>query len=232
MSDTVLTDEQLEALRGIDACALANAIESLRVRLRNEGFANGSIRCLFPRAQSMVGYAATLKIRGSSPPIDAEPPTERTDWWDYVLSLPKPRVLVIQDVSYKPGLGSLLGEVHVNLLERLGCVGGVTNGAVRDLPGVERTGFHLFAGSLAVSHAYVHVTEFGGPVEVGGLAIQSGDLLHGDRHGFQTVPRDHAAQLPPLAALLTKRERALIALCRTPGVSIEQLRSAVTAKSF
>jgi len=31
----------------------------------------------------------------------------------------------------------------------------------------------------AVSHAYAHLEEFGEPVEIGGLMISSGDLLHG-----------------------------------------------------
>ena len=127
------------------------------------------------------------------PPPTARYP-DRTDWWDYILSLPAPRVVVVQDVATKVGLGSLLGAVHVNILRALGCVGAVTNGAVRDLPAAEKLGFQLFAGSVSVSHAYVHIVEFGTPVEIGGLKIQSGDLLHGDLHGVQSIPSDIAGK--------------------------------------
>ena len=87
--------------------------------------------------------------------------------------------------------------------------------------------FQLFAGSISVSHAYVHIVEIGTPVEIGGLKIQSGDLLHGDLHGIQTIPGDIAARIPPVAAEIAAKEQALIKLCQSPEFSIEKLRAAV-----
>jgi regulator of RNase E activity RraA len=116
----------------------------------------------------------------------------------------------------------------MNIFRALHCVGVVTNGSVRDIPASESAGFHLFAGGVAVSHAYVHIVEIGAPVEIGGLKIQSGDLLHGDLHGVQCVPSDIAARIPPVAAQIAAREQALIALCRSPEFSLEKLRAAVT----
>lgn len=222
-----LTPEQLESLRRLDACTLANAIETFRERLRNEGFVDHTVRCLFPRLQPMLGYAATIKIRGSLPPTTDGTYPDRTDWWEYILSLPAPRVVVVQDLATRPGLGSLVGAVHMNILRALHCVGVVTNGAVRDIPAAESAGFHFFAGSVSVSHAYVHIVEIGAPVEIGGLKIHSGDLLHGDLHGVQSVPLDAANQIPAVAAKITAHEQALIALCRSPEFSLEKLRTAV-----
>lgn len=229
MSET-LTAEQLEALRRLDACTVANAIETFHERLRNEGFADSTIRCLFPRQQPMVGFAATLTLRGSAPPTADGAYDDRTDWWDYVLSVPAPRVLVVQDVATRVGLGSLVGAVHMNILRALHCVGVVTNGSVRDIPAAESAGFHFFAGSVAVSHAYVHIVEVGGPVEIGGLKIESGDLLHGDLHGVQSIPLNLAARIPAAAAALTAKEQALIALCRSPEFTLEKLRAAVESR--
>src|SRR5580704_14770390 len=105
--NAALSAEQLECLRRLDACALANAIETFHERLRNEGFVDHTIHCLFPRLQPMLGYAATIKIRGSAPPTAAGAYPDRTDWWDYISSLPAPRVVVVQDAARRPGLGSL-----------------------------------------------------------------------------------------------------------------------------
>jgi 4-hydroxy-4-methyl-2-oxoglutarate aldolase len=229
--NTALTTDQLEILRRLDACTLANAIETFGERLRNEGFVDTTVRCLFPQQPPMLGYAATLKVRGSAPPTTAGLYEDRTDWWNYVLSLPEPRVVVVQDMATKPGLGSLLGAVHVNILRALGCTGAVTNGAVRDLPTAQKLGFQLFAASVSVSHAYVHVVEFGTPVEIGGLKILSGDLLHGDLHGVQSIPPGIAAKIPAAAAKIIAEERELIALCQSKDFSIEKLRAAVTHKS-
>jgi 4-hydroxy-4-methyl-2-oxoglutarate aldolase len=222
-----LTKEELDALRRLDACTLANAIESFHKRLRNEGFMYGSVRCLFPQLQPMVGHAATILIRGAAPAFAGPPYHDRTDLWEYIQSVPAPRVVVVQDTASRPGLGSLVGEVHMNILKTLGCVGAVTNGAVRDLPAAAAAGFHLFAGNVTVSHAYVHIVEFGGQVDVGGLSVHSGDLLHGDLHGVQSIPLELAGRIPAVAAGIAAKHREIIDVCRSPEFSLEKLREVV-----
>ena len=227
-----LTPQQLESLRRLDASTLANAIETFHERLRNEGFMSNDLHCLLPQLQPMLGYAATLKIRGSAPPTTAGLYAESPEWWNYVLSVPAPRVVVVQDISTRTGLGALVGAVHLNILRALHCVGVVTNGSVRDIPAAESAGFQFFAGSVTVSHAYVHIVEMGKPVDVGGLTVRSGDLLHGDVHGVQSIPLDIAAKVPPVAAEIAAKEQALIALCRSPEFSLEKLRAAVANERF
>ena len=225
--NTPLTKELLESLRRLDGCTLANAIETFNVRLRNEGFTDGGLRCFFPLLPPIVGYAATVKIRGSAPPTAAGLYSQRTDWWAYVQSLPAPRIIVAQDIASHPGLGALLGQVHFNIQRALGCVGVVTNGAVRSIPTAEALGFQVFADKVSVSHAYTHIVEFGTPVEVDGLKVHSGELLHGDQHGVQSIPLGIAAQIPPIAARISGRKRELAALCQSPEFSLEKLLVAI-----
>jgi len=220
----LITSTQLEALRSLKTPTVANAIESFRVRLRNVGFADSTIRCLFPNLPPIVGFAAPARIRSANPPMDGSRNFDRTDWWNYLLTMPAPRVVVLQDVDSKPGFGSFVGEVHANVLIALGCVGLITNGAVRDLDAIEPTGFQMFAGSVAVSHAYAHILEFGSVVEAGGLRIAPGDILHADRHGFLTVPPEIIGEIPAAAVKLLEEEQAIIHLCRSPEFSIGQLR--------
>lgn len=226
MSDP-LSSEQLEALRRLDTCSVSNAIETFGVRLRNEGYVDDTVRCLFPEFQPMLGYAVTAIIRGSAPPTDDGYFPDRTDWWDYILRVPAPRVVVLQDIATRPGLGALVGVVHMNILQALQCVGVVTNGAVRSLPEAESAGFHLFASGVSVSHAYVHIIDVASPIEVGGLKIHSGDLLHGDLHGVQSIPLDIAAGVPAAAERILARKQELIGLCHSPGFTLEKLRAAV-----
>jgi 4-hydroxy-4-methyl-2-oxoglutarate aldolase len=223
----VLSRARLESLRCLDTCTVANAIETFNLRLRNEGFADSSLHCMFPNFPPMVGYAVTGRIRCSSPPMVRHSYYDRTDWWNYMLTIPAPRVLVVEDVDEHPGLGSFVGELHANLQLALGCVGYVTNGGVRDLPAVEQTRFQLFAGNVAVSHAFAHMIDFGEAVEVGGLKVQPGDLIHGDRHGVLSIPNEIAADIPAAAAKLLQVEREIIALCRSDEFSLEALRELV-----
>ena len=220
-----LPASDLERLRALDTCTVSNAIERFNVRLRNEGFIHGAIQCLFPDFAPMLGYAVTARARSSSPPMTGCWYYDRLDWWEYVLSLPKPRVLVLQDVDHQPGIGAFVGEIHATIGSALDCVGCITNGAVRDLPAVEKTGFQLFAGSVAVSHSYAHIVDFGEPVEIGGLKIHPGDLMHGDRHGVHIIPHEIAHEIPQVAETLVADERSLIDLCRSPEFTLEQLAS-------
>ncbi|EEF61572.1 RraA family protein [Pedosphaera parvula] len=226
----VLSLDQFESLRRLETCTIANAIDTFDLRLRNEGYADASIRCMFPRLAPMLGYAVTLKIKCSSPPIAGNAYPDRTDWWNQILKFPTPRVVVIQDVDEFPGNGAFLGEVHSSILQALGCIGAITNGAVRDLSAVESNRFQFFAGSVAVSHAYSHIVEIGGEVEIGGLRIKPGDLIHADRHGILSVPGEIAGQIPAVAARLLEQERKVIALCRSADFSLEKLRVVVKQK--
>lgn len=218
----------LRALRAFDGAAIANAIETFDVRLRNEGFADASIRALFPDLPPAVGYAATAKIRCSSPPPVGHHYHDRTDWWTYIQSVPAPRFVVVQDVDERPGLGSFVGEVHAEILRALGCAGYATNGSVRDMHAARNTvALPLFATGVVPSHAFAHIVEFGTPVVIGGLRMASGDLLFGDANGLQSVPPGLVEQLPPVAAALEERDREVVRLCRSPRFSIEALRALV-----
>jgi 4-hydroxy-4-methyl-2-oxoglutarate aldolase len=227
-----LSSELLESLRRLDTCAVSNAIESLKVRLRNEGFTDGRIRCLFPRRPPVVGYAVTARIHTSNPPVKGRSYADRTDWWNYVLTIPAPRMVIIQDADETPAFGSFIGEVHANILQTLGAVAVVTNGAVRDLTALETTGLQVFAARAAVSHAYAHLVEFGQPVEIAGLRVQPADLLHADLHGVLSIPETVAADIPGAAAEIIERERKLVALCRSSDFSLETLGHAVRGVFF
>ena len=213
----------LEQLQQIDACEVSNAIEHFRVRTRNEGFVNSSVRCMFPELKPRVGYAFTACIRTSSTPVTGQCYFDRIDWWSYVNEMPAPRFLVVQDIDHMPGVGALFGEVHASIAAALQCVAYLTIGAVRDLPAVEASGFQLFAGGVSVSHAYAHIVEFGEPVEIGGLHVRPGDLLHGDRHGVVSIPLGVAAEVPLVARRMAESETELINFCRSKDFSFEKL---------
>lgn len=220
----LVSPDTLAALASYDTCAVANAIECFEVRLRNEGFTDASIRCRLPALPPLVGYAMTLRVRSESPSWKGENYLDRTDWWTYLQSQPAPQVLVIQDMDKHPGTGAFIGEVHAAILRALGSVGAITNGAVRDLPAVGRLGFRLFSGAVAVSHSYMHVVEIGGTVEVGGLRIAPGDLLHGDQHGVVQIPVDVADKIPAAVARIREREREIVKYCHSANFSVEGLR--------
>jgi 4-hydroxy-4-methyl-2-oxoglutarate aldolase len=219
--------EELEKFRHLSSCQVADAIETLDVRLRNEGFMDSSIRCMFPNLPPMVGYAVTARIRTSEPPMTGRAYPDRTDWWSYLRTIPAPRVVVLEDMDRHPGIGSCAGEVHAHIFKALGCAGLITNGAVRDLQAAESIAFCFFAGNVAVSRVYFHMLEFGVPVEVGNLKVRPADLLHGDRHGVISIPASVAREVPAAAERVARLERRVLDVANSPNPSLEELREAV-----
>jgi regulator of RNase E activity RraA len=223
----MLSAIQLEAIRQFDTCTIANAIEQFGVRLRNEGFTRPGLRCVTPGSTRLLGYAATSKVRSADPPATGGSYLDRTDWWAVIDRLPIPRIAVIQDLDPEPGSGASVGEVHAAILKAFHCEGAITNGAVRDLPAISRLGFPTFAPFVAVSHSYMHLVDYGEPIEILGLAVRAGDLLYADCHGAISIPLEIAAELPDIAARIRSKEQRIVQVCLSPDFSTEKLLNAI-----
>jgi 4-hydroxy-4-methyl-2-oxoglutarate aldolase len=221
---TPLSWEELRELQLIPTPSVANAIETFDIRPRSEGVSDGSVRAQFPELGPLVGYAVTATIRTNDQP----PKDHAVNRWhliQHVLSLPSPRVVVIQDLDPETRrLGAMWGEVQSNTFKRLGCVGTITDGAVRDLDEVRALGFHFFASRVVPSHAYIHYVEIGCPVVVSGVEIRPGDLIHGDQHGFVTIPAAIARDIPQATRALEAEERRRIARLYAVDFSPDELQ--------
>ena len=224
-----LTRQQLETLGKIQTCAAANAIETFDLMPRDQGFMRPAVRSIFPGLGNMIGYAVTGVISAKTPP-SSHMRIARTEWFDYVLSVPEPRVVVLQDLDYPDVLGSYWGEVQSNVHKALGCVGTVTDGGVRDLDEMREAGFFAFATEVLVSHAYVHMVEYGVPVTIGGLTVDPGDIVMGDQHGVLTVPRDIAADIPRAVDEVEVGERKIIDFCKSSDFTIEGLKELMAGR--
>jgi 4-hydroxy-4-methyl-2-oxoglutarate aldolase len=222
-----LTPAQLDELRQFTTCVTASAIETFGVRLYNTGFADSSIHCQFKDLPPIIGYAATARMRSENPPMYGKLYYDRSDWWKYILTIPAPRVVVLEDVSKFAGLGAFVGAVHASVLRALGCVAVVTNGTVRDIPDVRATGIQVFASNIAVSHAYAHIFEFGGTVQIGGMEVAPGDPVQGDMHGVQTIPLEIAADVPAVARHILQQRQKFMDLSRSNDFSVEKVQQLI-----
>ncbi len=225
---TSLPDDLLTRLRGFDTPTICNALEVARPECRGQGFTTRPLVCLRPKMPPIVGYARTATIRAERP--SATPPDEvrqrRLDYYAYVDDGPKPAVIVIQDLDSAPGFGSFWGEVNSHVHRGLGALGVVTNGSIRDLND-NADGFQMLAGQVGPSHAYVRIEEFARPVEVVGMSVRSGDLIHADQHGAVVIPEDVAAELPAIVERIVRKETVIIEASKRPGFGFDDLARAM-----
>ena len=219
-----LSAPELQRLQDYSTPTLSNAIEVFNVRPRSEGYMNATIRCLQPLSKPMVGYAATGRFRCAKPAGPGDTASHH-EFWQWLLHIPQPRVVVLQDVDEPPGVGSFWGEIMATIHVALGCVGTVTNGGVRDLDEVRALGFGYFAAQVVVSHAYVHLVDFGTPVEVGGVTVRPAELIHADQHGVLLIPGQVAPYLAKVAQAYEEVEQEFLRTVRSPGFGLDRLRA-------
>jgi regulator of RNase E activity RraA len=107
-------------------------------------------------------------------------------------------------------------------------VAAVTDGAVRDLDEVQELGFQFFSSCVSVTHAYVHLIDVSIPVKVGGVVVEPGDLIMGDKHGVISVPLSIARHLPEAAKRIEDWERNVIDYCGSKDFTLAGLKERVS----
>jgi regulator of RNase E activity RraA len=163
-------------------------------------------RDFMPQMGPMIGYAVTVVIEpGNRRHRDANP-NAWSEYRRYVASIPGPKIVVVQDLDKPRVIGSFWGEVSSNMHRALGCVGTITDGAIRDLDEMTNAGFKALARRLCVGHAFVTPVSFGGEVEVFGRKVSPGDLIHADKHGFLVVAPEEQAGLLEAARFMDANE--------------------------
>ena len=184
----------LELLRRFDTPTICNVIELFDVRPRTAGYMNGSITACFPKMPPMVGYASTATFRSAAPPRAGNVYAGLAEQVASFAELPGPAVVVFQDLD-QPVASATFGEVMCTTYKTFGAAGLITSGAGRDLDQVAPLRFPCFMSGTICAHGYCHMPALNVAVQVGGVTIHPGDLLHGDRNGVTTIPHEIALEV-------------------------------------
>ncbi|WKC22544.1 RraA family protein [Rhizobium sp. SSA_523] len=209
----------LELLRGCDTPTVCNAIEVAQGKRGFSNFTRGTMVCSAPAEPAIVGYAVTAQLAARAPSTEPAETVRarRMAYYRAMYDAKKPSIAVVEDLDYPDAIGAYWGEVNTTIHKAFGMSGALTNGVVRDL-GDLPSGFPVIAGSVGPSHGFVHVVSLGQTVDVLGLKVSQGDLVHADRHGAVVVPPDI---IPKLADAVEK-------LRRSERVVLEPMRSGIT----
>jgi regulator of RNase E activity RraA len=220
------TAEQFSFLRSIDTPTVCNLIEIVAPERRGSFYTTKHLHCPFPDLPPMVGFAKTVRIKAKRPG-SGDYMQRRLEYLDYVAADPRPSVVIVEDLDGPDaGYGAFWGEVQSNVHKALGCLGTITNGSIRDIPMIPAH-FQMLAGSIGPSHAYVHIIDYGCGVNVHGMAVDSGELVHADRHGAVVVPGQHIGRMQAAVEGLMSREARILAAARAPEATIASIKAAL-----
>jgi len=222
-----ISQSDLAVLTKWDTPTICNALEVVVPERRATGFTTEAFACLDPKLPPLVGYARTAAIRATTPPEESADALKscRARYYEYLADSPRPTIAAVQDLDATPGFGAFWGEVNTAVHRGLGCVGGVTNGSMRDLDDCA-PGFQLLAGKVGPSHAHVHIVDFGSPVTIFGMRVLHDDIIHADRHGAVIIPASAVKELPVAIKLLVRREAVILKAARDADFDIEKLKKA------
>ena len=220
----------LDLLSRVDTPTVLNAIEVVQGKRGFQGFTRGTMVASDPTSPAMVGYAATAQIAGLAPPEEpvATIRARRMAYYKARYDAPKPSIAVVEDVDYPNAVASYWGEVNATVHKAFGMAGALTNGVVRDL-GDLPSGFPILGGSIGPSHGFAHVRSIGQPVQVMGLTVRQGDLVHADRHGAVVVPPEVIPHLAAAIRKLQETERLVLDPARKPGFDFAAFEAAWAA---
>lgn len=214
-----LNPDQLDALKRIDSPTIANAIETFKVRRRVDGYVGYDIRCIFPDLPPTVGYAVTCTVDSTT---EGRVGIGFNALYEILENTPGPTIVVMQDAGSDRVRSCHAGEIMATTMKRLGAVGILTDGGLRDVREVAALGgFQYFCAGLTVSHGNPICVSVGDDVTISGMTVRTGDLLHGDVNGMVHIPDECAADVAAAAHATWKSEGERMRLIQSPDFTVQ-----------
>ena len=216
----------LNLLQSVDTPTVCNAIEVAQGKRGFNDFTRGTMLASDTKGV-IVGYAVTAQIAAIEPPTEAVSVIRerRMSYYKAMSENVKPSIAVVEDLDYPNCIGAFWGEVNTTIHKGFGMSGALTNGVMRDL-GDMAEGFPVVAGSIGPSHGFVHVRSVNQPINIFGMNIKSGDLVHADRHGAVVVPTDVIVDLEASILKMQQTERLVLDPARKKGFDFDAFETA------
>lgn len=216
----------LNLLQSVDTPTVCNAIEVAQGKRGFNDFTRGTMLASDEKGV-IVGYAITAQIAAIEPPTEVVSVIRerRMSYYRAMSESVKPSIAVVEDLDYPNCIGAFWGEVNTTIHKGFGMSGALTNGVMRDL-GDMAEDFPVVAGSIGPSHGFVHVRSVNQPINVFGLNIKSGDLVHADRHGAVVVPIDVIDGLEASILKMQETEKLVLDPARKKGFDFNAFEAA------
>lgn len=218
----------LQQLAEYDTALVANTIGYLDATPVHEFYMGRTIASLTPTLGPTVGVAVTCEVDTSSPDTQA-------DWDPYfeqvraIERMGVPVVWVAKTVGSRPDHECVAGDGMAKLLHGVGCVGMVTDGGVRDVEGMLTVPFAAYAHGRTIHHCAVRFPRVNVPVEIGGITIRPGDVIHANLGGVIKIPPGCLEVMPERAAAMRAFEHEAHTVFRQTGIEVGEKRRQVAA---
>lgn len=216
----------LQQLLDFDTALVANTVGYIDPTPAHEWYMGGSIQSMTPTVGPTVGVAMTIEIDSSTPGNRSEP----ENYYHFLKAMQQSRepvVAVIKAVGSRPDHECVIGDGMAKMMHSVGCVGVVTDGGVRDIEGILTVPFGVHARGRTIHHGAIRYVRFNHPVEVGGITITPGDVIHANLGGVIKIPPAALPRLPAACAEMRAFEHDAHCVFRRTDWTVDQKRQAV-----
>jgi regulator of RNase E activity RraA len=204
------TETSLAARAGsLTTSGLSDAMDRLGIAGQVEGVRPIDVH------SAMSGPAFTVRYRS------VEVPGETVG--DYIDDIPAGSVVVIDNQGRLDC--TVWGDILTETASRSGVAGTVIDGTCRDAQSSVDVGYPLFARQnwMRTGKDRVTVAATQGSVVLGGVSVQPGDLVVGDRDGVVVIPAQRAGDVVELAESIEASEAKIREAVRS-GQRLDQAR--------
>jgi 4-hydroxy-4-methyl-2-oxoglutarate aldolase len=216
----------LEELSDFDTALLANTLGYIDSTPAEDYYMGGSIQSVTPSLGPTVGVAFTCEIDSSSPGGGAEVES----YWEQLEQMNRseePIVWVVKCVGSRPDHECVLGDGMAKSLFAAGCIGVLTDGGVRDVQGLLTVPFAAYCRGKTIHHTALRFRSTNQPVEIGGITIRAGDVIHANAEGVIRLPAQSLRTLASRATQMRAAEHEAHCVLRQTGLSPAEKRKRV-----
>ena len=206
--------EKLEALKQYDTPSITNVVASypdspkyclgLYDAWEGKWYTDQNLKCMFPEVGRVAGLAVTctyaLPGQGKAMSI--------RDILHDMRDAGAPTILAIyQDMPDRiRERNGLCGGNMMTAFKQAGCVGVLSNGPSRDLDEIRPLNMQYMLTGVTPGHGNFDLVAVNTPVEICGMEVQAGEVIHMDENGAVKFPLEYLDQVLERLALISARE--------------------------
>ena len=216
-------NEALEKLKEFDTPSITNVVATypddkelclgLYDPWATDWYTDQTLKCIYPELGRTVGYAVTVTYG----PLSDFNRLSFGDVLRAIDAMPKPVIVCIkqdfpEEIKNKNGL---CGGNMMTAMKALGVTGVISDGPSRDVDEIRPMGVQYMLTGVTAGHGKFSIQSVNTPVNICGMDVCPGDIIHMDENGCVKFPADYINEVYDLAkklqAVETKRMSSMAA---------------------
>ena len=179
-----------------DLTAFASAtVQNAAIRIRgyineSDDYSGTSLKRYTGEMPTIVGIATTVKAKALHKPRENERTVTWKEYYEKISKIELPFISIFEDIDSPRNRAALFGDNMAFMHSCLGAVGVVACGAIRDVPGIQRSGISVWAEGRVPGHGPFNAVSLGDQVNVAGLNVNEEDVLVADADGVTKIEKE------------------------------------------